>query len=72
VSDKPVYWLDVDDLLTIFSNYNSRDALYKAVQRGTFPCPTFRLGTKIYADREVVKAYFKRLRDEGLRELESE
>lgn len=69
MADKPPYWLDIDDLLKIFSNYN-KESLYKAIQRDVFPIKTFRLGKRIYADKEAVRRYFKRLRDEALRDLE--
>lgn len=68
MNDKPHYWLDIDELLLIFSNYN-KESLYKAIQRGSFPVRTFKLGGRIYADKEAVRLYFKRLRDEALADL---
>lgn len=69
MADKPPYWLDFEDLLKVFSNY-SRDALYKAIERGTFPVKTFRLGKRLYADKSAVRAYFRKMRDEAMQDLE--
>ena len=70
-NDKPPYWLDVEDLLKVFRNY-SYDSMYKAIQRGTFPVRTFKLGKRLYADKEAVRQYFLRVRAEALRDLEAE
>lgn len=52
------YWLDIDDLLTLFPCYSSRDSIYVAIHRKNFPIPTFRVGGRLYADRDVVRKYF--------------
>ena len=58
----------VEDLTVLFSYKNEASTL-RAISRGTFPVPTFRVGKRRAADREVLRAYFRRLRDEGLKEV---
>lgn len=58
-------YLDIKELTIVF-NYKNRHSTRAAISRGTFPVATYRMGGKRVADREVVKEYFRRMRDEGL------
>jgi hypothetical protein len=55
----------MDELLVLFPGYKNRQGIYMALYRDTFPVPTFKVGGKVFADKDVVKAYFRRLRKEG-------
>jgi len=55
--------------LTILFNYKNVESTQRAMSRGTFPVPTYRVGKRRVADREVVRAYFRKMRDEGLKEV---
>ena len=55
--------------LTILFNYKNVESTQRAISRGTFPVPTYRVGKRRVADREVVRAYFRKMRDEGLKEV---
>jgi hypothetical protein len=68
--DKPHYWLDIDDLFEVFTNYRTKHAMYRAIRLGQFPIKTFKLGQHIYCDKEAVRLYFKRMRDEAIASLE--
>lgn len=68
---KDTIWLNTDDLFTVFRNYPTKAAMYKAIQRGTFPVKTFRIGNKIYADKAAVVEYFRRQRQDALSSLEA-
>jgi len=62
----PSFLMDAADLAELWG-YNNVDVLYNAIARGSFPIPTFHHGKYLVADVEVVKAYFKSKRDQGLR-----
>lgn len=64
--NKDTIWLNADELFTVFRNYPTKDAMYKAIQRGTFPVRTFKIGNKIYADKEGVIAFFRKQRQRAL------
>lgn len=55
--------------LTILFGYKNTESTLRAISRKTFPVPTYRVGGRRVADREVVRAYFRRMRDEGLKEV---
>jgi len=61
-------YIFVEDL-TILFNYKNVESTQRAMSRGTFPVPTYRVGKRRVADREVVRAYFRKMRDEGLKEV---
>lgn len=63
---KMPFWLTMKDLLKVFPQYSSLASIRSACRRGTFPIPTFKVGNKRYADKEVVAEYFKQQRREGL------
>lgn len=63
------YWLDIDDLMVLFPAYTNRAAVYTAIKNKTFPVHTFRMGGHRYADKETVRAYFRKLRAESLEVL---
>lgn len=65
----PVHWLTVDDLMVIFPQYSSTQAIRNAISLGRFPVPTFNVGNRRYADKRVVREYFERLKQEGLEGL---
>lgn len=52
--------------LTELWGYKNQNVLYNAIKRGSFPIPTYKHGRHVVADVEVVKAYFKKKRDDGL------
>lgn len=62
-------YLDTEELTTVF-NYKNVESTRRAMSRGTFPIATYRMGKQRVADREVVKEYFRRMRDEGMDELD--
>ena len=68
---KDTIWLNSDELFTVFRNYPTKDAMYKAIQRGSFPVKTFRIGNKIYADKVAVVEYFRRQRESAMQALEA-
>lgn len=49
----------------------SPKSILNATSRETFPIPTYKIGRQRVADRHVVFAYFKTLRDQGLEKLSS-
>lgn len=66
MSDHP--WLEIETLVILFK-YKNRNSLYNAIYKGSFPVPTFRVGKRLYADKEVVKQYFRKKREESMRAL---
>ena len=66
--------LELDELTALFG-YSSERAVKTAIQRDTFPVPTYRIGGprgRIVADTTVVNAYFDAKRDEGLAKLKEQ
>lgn len=59
---KGLPYLNVDELTTLFGYKNSASTL-RAMSRGSFPVPTYKLGKFRVADREVVMQYFRDMRD---------
>ena len=51
------------DQLTELFEYKSRRSLYEAIRIGAFPVPTYKIGQIIYAERNVVREYFRKVRD---------
>ena len=47
----------------------SKGGLLNAISREEFPLPTYRLGKQRVADRQVVEAFFKARRLEGLQKI---
>jgi hypothetical protein len=61
-------YIMIEDLTILFC-YKNVESTQRAMSRGTFPVPTYRVGRRRVADREVVRAYFRNMRDEGLKEV---
>ena len=68
MSDLP--YVGVKELTYIF-NYASEESTRKAISRGNFPVPVFKLAGNIVADTEVVREYFRLQREEGLAALKT-
>ncbi len=66
----PSFLMNAHDLTELWG-YASVKVLYSAIERGTFPIPTFKHGRHVVADVEVVKAYFKKHREDGLKAVAS-
>ena len=49
--------------------YTNIASAHNAIRRGSFPVKTYKLGRTIVMDREGVREYFRRRRDEGLAAL---
>lgn len=64
--DKRLPYIYAEKLREVFG-YPSMDALRKAIRRGTFPLPTYKIGHHIVADREAVKEFFRIRREEALK-----
>ena len=64
-------YLDTDELTIVF-NYKNVESTRRAMSRGTFPVPTYRMGKIRVADRELVKDYFRRMRDASVKESSNE
>lgn len=54
-------YLDTKELTVVF-NYKNVESCRRAISRGTFPVPTYKLGKQRVADREVVKEHFRKIR----------
>lgn len=61
-------YLFVEELTVLF-NYKNVESTQRAISRGTFPVATYRIGKRRVADREVVRAYFRKMRDDGLAQV---
>jgi hypothetical protein len=59
------YWVNMDQLAVLFPAFKGKAGISVAIHRGTFPIHTFRLGGKRYADKEVVRDYFRKVRAEA-------
>ena len=58
-----------DELADLFG-YANAQSVHSAISRGSFPCPTYRIGGgRRVADREVVRAYFRHHRERGIKQL---
>ncbi len=57
-----------EELAELFC-YSSAQSVHSAISRNSFPVPTYRCGKRRVADVEVVKAYFKHHRDQGIQQL---
>lgn len=62
-------WLDVKQVAPLFGI--TYETAKNKIALGTFPVPTYKLGRRLVADREVVDAYFARRREEGFAALGS-
>ena len=62
--------VSADDLVHLFG-YTSKASLYSAISRGTFPIPTYKMGKRRVAEREVVNTFFARHRDQGLAAMDA-
>lgn len=60
-------WIELEELAPLFGV--TPDTAKNKIAAGTFEVPTYKLGKKIVADREVVSAFFAAKRQEGLRFL---
>ena len=61
-------YFTTEELAELFG-YASAQSVHSAISRGTFPCPTYRAGKRRVADCEVVTAYFRHHREQGIKEL---
>ena len=59
-----------DDLVELFG-YANKASLYSAISRGTFPIPTYKIGKRRVADRELVDGFFARHREQGQAALDA-
>jgi hypothetical protein len=60
-------YLTTHELAELFNI--SKGGLLNAISREEFPLPTYRLGKQRVADRQVVEAFFKARRLEGLQKI---
>ncbi len=51
--------------------YTNLSSCHNAIRGRRFPIQTYKIGRTIVVDREVVRAYFRKRRDEGLAQLEA-
>lgn len=65
-----VPYLEVDELMLIFG-YENRTAFHAALRSKALPIPTFTIGRRIVADKEVVRRFFAWRRREGVMELDT-
>jgi len=61
-------YLESDELQVLFG-YRSKQTMYNAINRKTFPVATYHLCGRVVADREVVMQFFLRKRKEGMEKL---
>ena len=57
-------YFTLDEIFELFG-YSSKRSAYVAIDRGCFPVPTYKVGRRIVADREVVRTFFARERERG-------
>jgi len=62
----PSFLMSAEELAELWG-YANVTVLYNAISRGSFPIPTFKHGRLTVASVDVVKAYFKKHRDAGLK-----
>ncbi len=60
--ERPFFTLD--EIYELFL-YKSKQSAYVAISRGCFPVPTYKLGGRRVADREVVREFFRAQRRAG-------
>tara|TARA_R100001443_G_scaffold108702_2_gene119502 strand:- start:6035 stop:6235 length:201 start_codon:yes stop_codon:yes gene_type:complete len=63
--DRP--YLTANEIAELFGI--SKGALMNSISREKFPLPTYRLGRHRVADKQVVEAFFKARRLEGLQTI---
>ena len=63
-------YVELDDLAILFG-YKNRETARKAIYSGAFPIHVFKLRGSWVAEREVVKAFFRKQREEAHRKLEA-
>jgi len=61
-------YFKLDEIWEVFG-YSSKSSAAAAIHHGDFPVPTYRMGRFRVADREVVRAYFRKHRSEGAKKL---
>lgn len=64
-------YYDSKELAIIF-NYKTTVTAVAAIKKGHFPVPTYKIGTRHAADKEVVKEFFRERREEGLKRVEEQ
>lgn len=67
-TDPGLPYLNSDELQILFG-YRHKENMFRAIQQGTFPVPTYLLNRRRVADREVVRMFFEERRLKGLRDL---
>jgi hypothetical protein len=61
-------YMNLNELALLFG-YKDAKNVRRAIQRGNFELPTYKIHGRIVADTEVVKEFFATRRAEGLRAL---
>ena len=64
-------YMTLEELGLLFG-YTNREALRRALKRGRLKIPTYKIQGKIVADVEVVNAFFRKRREEGLAQIKKE
>ena len=62
-------YFTTEELANLFG-YASMQSVHSAISKGTFPIPTYKLGKRRVGDREVVTAYFRYHREQGMQQLQ--
>jgi len=68
MSDTGLPYVGLEDLAYIFA-YKNPESVRKAIKRGNFPVPTFKMAGQLFADREVVREFFRQQREAGFDQL---
>jgi hypothetical protein len=61
-------WIEIKDAAALFGM--TLPSMHNAIQRGTFPVHTYKLGKKRVIDRDVLAEFFENKRAEGLSQLD--
>ena len=62
-------YFTTEELAGLFG-YANVQSVHCAISKGTFPVPTYKVGKRRVADREVVTAFFKYHREQGMQQLQ--
>lgn len=60
-------WVDIREVTKIFGM--TLASMHNAIQRGTFPVLTYKLGKRRVIDKSVLAAYFEQRKTEGMAHL---
>lgn len=61
-------WLELDEFAPLFGV--TPDTAKNKIAQETFEIPTYKIGKKIVADRQVIETFFEARRQDGLRRLQ--